>query len=193
VKQPDRIVNPVLFVLLAIPALALLYGAFTDGLGANPVERITHETGEWALRLLIVTLSITPLRRWTGRLWLTRLRRLLGLYGYFYVCLHLLTYMWLDQFFDWITIVEDVVERPYITVGFTAFCLLTPLAITSTDRMVRRLGGRRWRTLHRAAYVAALLGCLHFLWLVKADIVEPLIYAGILGVLLIARVPFRRF
>jgi sulfoxide reductase heme-binding subunit YedZ len=185
--HPERFAKPLLFVLLALPAAFLTAGAFTGDLGANPVERITHETGEWALRVLIAALAITPLRRWTKWHWLARLRRMIGLYAFFYVALHLTTYLWLDQFFDFGAIVEDIVKRPYITIGFAAFLGLLPLAITSTDKMVRRLGGRRWRRLHQLAYPATILACAHFLWLVKADLIEPAIYAGVTIILLVAR------
>jgi methionine sulfoxide reductase heme-binding subunit len=181
-----------LFVALALPALGLIAAIFMEELGANPVEKLTHETGEWALRILILTLLITPLRRLSGWNWLIRLRRMCGLYAFFYAALHFTVYLWLDQFFDLSAIVEDIVKRPYITVGFTAVVLMVPLAITSMDSMVRRLGGKRWRNLHRLAYVCGLLGCLHYLWLVKADLTEPLIYTAVLVVALLARLNFRR-
>lgn len=186
-RDPARIARPVLFVALALPAVALVVAGFTDGLGANPVEKITHETGEWALRILVATLAITPLRRVTGWNWLARLRRMLGLYSFFYVALHLTTWAWLDQFFNLDDILADIIDRPYITVGFAAFCLLVPLAATSTNAMVRRLGGQRWRRLHQLAYVATLLACLHFLWLAKADLTEPLVYTTVTMALLAAR------
>lgn len=185
-----RVIKPTLFVAALIPFALLVKGLFSGGLGANPVETITHETGTWALRLLLVTLAITPLRRLTGWNLLARYRRMLGLFAFFYACLHFTTYLWLDQYFDVAAIIDDIVERPYITLGFTGFVLLLALAATSTDAMVRRLGGKRWRRLHRLAYVAGCAVVLHYLWLVKADVRPPLIYMGILGLLLLARVPF---
>jgi methionine sulfoxide reductase heme-binding subunit len=190
-RTAERILKGVLHLLFITPFVALLAGAFMGKLGANPVEVLTHETGEWALRLLILVLMVTPLRKLTGWNWMVRQRRMIGLYGFFYVVCHLTTYVWLDQFFDLETIFEDIVKRPYITVGFSAFLLLIPLAATSNNAMVKRLGARRWRALHRAAYVAALLGVVHFLWLVKADLREPLVYASVLGVFLCARLPWR--
>jgi sulfoxide reductase heme-binding subunit YedZ len=174
-----------------LPLARLAYGAWAGTLGANPIEVITRATGEWTLILLLVTLSVTPLRRLTGLNWLLRLRRMLGLTAFFYASLHLLTYLWLDQFFDLAAIAKDIVKRPFITAGFTAFLLLLPLAITSTDAMVRRLGGRRWLALHRLVYLATAIGVLHYWWLVKADVREPFFYAVILALLLAARVVWR--
>jgi sulfoxide reductase heme-binding subunit YedZ len=184
-----RVLKPAVFVLALIPLAALVWNALHDGLGANPVEAITFETGKWGLRLLLITLCITPLRRVTGWQSLQRFRRMLGLFAFFYVCLHFLTYLVLDAFFDLRYILEDITDRTYITLGFTSFVLLIPLAITSTNAMVRRMGGQRWRLLHRLAYVAATGAVLHFLWLVKADLREPLIYLAILLVLFAARIP----
>ncbi|MAP10454.1 MAG: sulfoxide reductase heme-binding subunit YedZ [Gammaproteobacteria bacterium] len=189
----ERAVKPCLFMLLAAPFVALVVRAFQDQLGANPVETLTHETGEWALRLMFLTLALTPARmwlRWNGAI---RLRRMCGLYAFFYAVMHFTTYLWLDQFFDIQAIVEDIVKRPYITIGFAAVVVMVPLALTSTNNMIKRLGGARWRTLHRLAYVAAILGAAHFIWLVKADYAEPLIYAGVLAILLLARLPWRRW
>jgi len=185
-----RIAKALVFTAASLPFLALVWDGFNGELGANPVETITRTTGDWALRLLLVTLAVTPLRRLTGWHALTRLRRMLGLFAFFYVALHFATYLVFDQFFSLAGIVDDVVERPYITVGFASFVLLIPLAATSTDAMVRRLGGRRWRRLHRLAYLAAAGGVLHFLWLVKADLREPLVYAAVLALLLASRLPF---
>lgn len=181
--------RPLVFAACAIPVLLLAYRAFAGSLGPNPVEAITQYTGQWALRLLLITLAITPLRKLSGVNALVRVRRMLGLYAYFYACLHLLTYVWLDAFFSLAYIWDDIAKRLYITVGFTAFCLLTPLAATSTNAMIRRLGARRWQQLHRLGYAAALAAILHFLWLVKADLREPLLYLGIFAVLMLARVP----
>lgn len=172
------------FVLSLLPAAGLAAGLFTGGLGANPVEAITHSTGEWALRFLLLTLAVTPLRRLTGYGSLIRLRRMLGLFAFFYAALHLSTYVALDQFFDAAAIVKDVVKRPYITAGFLGFLLMAPLAATSTAGMIRRLGGRRWQQLHRLVYPCAIAAVVHFLWLVKADLTEPLLYAGVLTALL---------
>jgi len=184
-----RALKPVVFVLALVPLGVLVWNAVHDGLGANPVEAITFETGEWGLRFLLITLCLTPLRRISGWQALARVRRMLGLFAFFYVCLHFLTYVVLDAFFDLAYILEDITDRTYITLGFTSFLLLIPLAVTSTNAMMRRLGGRRWRRLHRLAYAAAAGAVLHFLWLVKADLREPLIYLGILLVLFVLRVP----
>ena len=178
-----------LFAAALAPFTALVVSGFTDGLGANPVEAITHTTGEWALRLLLATLAITPLRHLTGWVWLTRLRRMVGLFAFFYLVLHFTTYAVLDASLDLAYVVEDVADRLYITAGFAAFVMLVPLAATSTNAMVRRLGPLRWRRLHRLVYAAGIGGVLHYLWLVKADLREPLVYAGILAVLLAARLP----
>ncbi len=178
-----------LFAAALVPITALVVAGFTGRLGANPVENITHTTGEWTLRLLLVTLAITPLRHLTGWMWLTRMRRMLGLFAFFYLMLHFATYAVLDASLDLAYVVEDVADRLYITAGFAAFVMLVPLAATSTNAMVRRLGPLRWRRLHRLVYAAAICGALHFLWLVKADLREPLIYTGILAVLLAARFP----
>ncbi len=179
--------KPLVFVACALPLVALVIDAFTDGLGVNPVETITHATGDWTLRLLLLTLAMTPLRGLTGWAWPVRLRRMLGLYSFFYAVLHLFTYLWLDQFFDWGAIVHDIAKRPFITVGMLAFVLLIPLAATSTQAMMRRLG-RQWKRLHRLVYVIGIAGVLHYLWLVKADVREPLIYGAPLAVLLLYRV-----
>ena len=177
------------FAAALAPFSALVYAGFTDALGANPVEAITHTTGEWTLRLLLVTLAITPLRRLTGGVWLTRLRRMVGLFAFFYLVLHFATYAVLDASLDLAYVVEDVADRLYITAGFAAFVMLVPLAATSTNAMVRRLGPVRWRRLHRLVYAAGICGVLHYLWLVKADLREPLVYTAILAVLLAARLP----
>jgi sulfoxide reductase heme-binding subunit YedZ len=166
-----------------LPAGALIVGAFTDNLGANPIEYITHETGNFALAFLIVTLAVTPIRRLSGWHQVIRVRRMLGLFAFFYACLHLLTWIVLDQFFDAGAMVEDVMKRPYITVGMAGFVCMVPLALTSTAGMIRRLG-RRWQTLHRLTYVAAIAGVVHFWWLVKADLTEPQRWAAALTLLL---------
>jgi len=188
VQWMDRVVKPLTFALCLVPAGLLLADFLRDNLGANPIEEITHRTGDWTLRLLLVTLAVTPLRRITGLNSLIRMRRMLGLFAFAYAVLHFSTYVVLDQFFALDAIVEDVAKRPYITVGFTAFCLLIPLAVTSTKGWVRRLGGKRWGTLHRVIYVAGAGGVLHYLWLVKGDQPAPVYYAAILVVLLAYRV-----
>ena len=191
--KPNQVqwLKSALFVLCLVPLGWLVWLGTHRGLGANPIEYITHSTGWWTLTFLLITLSVTPLRRLTGWNWLLRLRRMLGLFAFFYVCLHFVTYIWLDQFFDWHSMVKDIAKRPFITVGFTAFLLLIPLAATSTNRMVKRLGARRWQRLHRMVYVIATLGVLHFWWLVKKDIREPLLFGALLGLLLLARLIYR--
>jgi len=171
-----------------LPLVSLGVRALRDGLGANPIEELTHRTGEATLQLLLATLAVTPLRRWLGLAWLAPLRRTLGLLAFGYATLHLCVYITLDRYFEWNTIAEDVGERPYITIGFLGFLCLLPLALTSTRASMRRLG-RRWVALHRLAYVAAIAGVIHFLWLVKADHREPLIYASLLALLLLVRLP----
>lgn len=170
-----------------IPLARLAWLGLHRGLGANPIEYITLSTGWWALGFLMVTLAVTPLRRLANLPWLLRLRRMLGLFAFFYASLHFTTYIWLDQFFDVKEIVKDVVKRPFITVGFAAFVLLIPLAVTSTNAMVRRLGAKRWQILHRLVYLIGALGVIHFWWLVKKDITEPFIFAVLLAALLIIR------
>lgn len=157
-------------------------------LGANPIEFITRDLGDSTLIFLMITLAVTPVRRLTGWSWLIKLRRMLGLFAFFYASLHFVTYIWLDQFFDLQDMVKDVIKRPFITVGFLAFVCLIPLAATSTNGMVRRLGGKRWQALHRLVYAIAIFGVVHYWWLVKRDIREPLLYAGILAVLLGVRI-----
>jgi sulfoxide reductase heme-binding subunit YedZ len=182
-----RLIKPLVFAASLGPLAYLSLGAWQRSLGANPIETITRSTGVWTLRFMLITLSVTPVRRLVGWNELIRVRRMLGLFAFFYGSLHLLTYVWLDQFFDWAAIVKDVAKRPFITAGFSAYVLLVPLAITSTAGMIRRLGGRRWRLLHRLAYATAALGVVHYWWLVKADIRPPRNYAIVLGVLLFAR------
>jgi sulfoxide reductase heme-binding subunit YedZ len=178
-----------LLLLLATPLAVLVARGVAEALGANPVEEVLRETGIWALRLLLVTLAITPLRRLTGWGWLLRFRRMIGVSAFVYALLHFLTFVVVDQGLDLAELAESVVKRPYITVGFTALVLLVPLAATSTDGMVRRLGGRRWKRLHQLVYVVAVLACLHYLWLVKADTLNPLVYTGVLVALLALRLP----
>lgn len=184
--------KPLLFLVSLLPAVLLGYDAYTESLGANPIEEISHITGDWSLRFLLITLSVSPLAILFHAKWLNRFRRMLGLYCFFYVCLHLANYVVLDQYFEWAEIYKDIIKRPYITVGFTAFVLLIPLAITSVNKLVDWMGKPRWLKLHQLVYICAVLGVLHFLWLVKADILEPAIYAAILVVLLGFRAWYRR-
>ncbi|WP_019864599.1 protein-methionine-sulfoxide reductase heme-binding subunit MsrQ [Methylovulum miyakonense] len=177
-------VKAIIFLLALIPFIRLVIGGITDGLGANPIEKITRSTGYWTLTLIMVTLAITPLRKLTGWHWLTRTRRMLGLFAFFYVCLHFLTYLVLDQFFDWGSIIKDIIKRPYITVGFPSFLLLIPLAVTSNNAMIKKLGGKRWRWLHRLVYAVAVGGVVHYWWLVKKDLTNPVIFAAVLAILL---------
>lgn len=187
--QPEQIkwIKAAVFVACLVPLARLAVLGFGDGLGANPIEYITHSTGWWTLAFLMITLAVTPLRRLLNQPWLLRLRRMFGLYAFFYASLHFLTYIWLDQFFDVSEIVKDVIKRPFITFGFAAFVLLIPLAATSTNAMVKRLGARRWQGLHRLVYPVAALGVIHFWWLVKLDVNEPLLFALVLAGLLVAR------
>ncbi len=176
------------FLAALVPLARLVVKGFTVGLGANPIEVITRSTGLWTLTFLMTALAITPLRKLTGLTWLIRFRRMVGLFAFFYGCLHLTTYVWLDQFFDIHSMAKDVVKRPFITAGFTAWLMMLPLALTSTAWAIRRLGGGRWRVLHRLVYVAALAGVVHFWWLVKRDLTQPEIYAWIFGGLMAYRV-----
>ena len=180
--------KPVVFLACLGPLARLGWKAYMGRLGANPIEVITHSTGDWILIFLLVTLSITPVRKLTGQLWLIRYRRMFGLFAFFYAVLHFLTYIWLDKFFDLHEIWADVSKRRFITVGFTGFVLLIPLALTSTTGWIRRLGGKRWQALHRLIYVSAIAGVIHYWWLVKADISKPAQYAFVLSLLLGYRV-----
>jgi methionine sulfoxide reductase heme-binding subunit len=173
-----------IFATALIPFAVLAHRVWTDQLGPNPVETLNRFTGLWTLRFLLITLAVTPLRQLTGHHYLVRFRRMLGLFAFFYVCLHFLSWSLVDKLFDVDEMVKDVVKRPFITVGFTCFLLLIPLVVTSTQGMVRRLGGRRWRALHRLVYAIGIGGVIHFLWLVKSDIREPLLYGAILALLL---------
>jgi len=176
--------KPVVFLFCLGPLARLGWKAYMGLLGANPIEVITHSTGDWILIFLLVTLSITPLRKLTRQLWLIRYRRMFGLFALFYAVLHFLTYIWLDKFFDVHEMLTDVTKRRFITVGFTGFVLLIPLGLTSTQGWIRRLGGRRWLALHRLIYLSAVAGVIHYWWLVKADITKPAQYALILALLL---------
>ena len=184
--------KPIVHLLCLLPLAGLLWAAFSDGLGANPVEKLTHETGQWTLRFLLITLSLTPLRQWTGQAAWIRFRRMLGLYTFFYVSCHFSIWFIADHSLNLGDMIEDIVKRPYITLGFSAFVLMLLLAITSNQAMIRALG-RKWKSLHQLVYLIILLGVLHFIWLVKADYLEPGIYAIIAAVLLAHRVgPIKR-
>ena len=181
------------FALCCVPFAVLLWDAFHNGFagfpdnmdfGANPIEFITHRTGDWTIRFIVITLAITPLRQLLRQPQLIRFRRMLGLFAFFYACLHFATWIGLDKFFDWSEMWKDVLKRRFITVGFAAFVLLIPLALTSTAGMIRRLGGKRWRALHRLIYASAILGVIHYYWLVKSDHRKPLLYAALMAVLL---------
>lgn len=178
-----------LFALSLVPFARLALFAVTDRLGANPIEFITRNTGDWTLYFLCITLSVTPLRRFTSWHWLIKLRRMLGLFAFFYASLHFTTFLWFDHFFDLDEMLRDVVKRPFITVGFTAFLLLIPLAATSTNAMIRRLGGKRWQWLHRTIYVIAPLAILHFWWMKagKHDFAQPILFGSIVALLLLLR------
>jgi len=184
--------KPVVHLLCLAPLLLMLWAAFNDGLGANPVEKLTRETGLWTLRLLLVTLALSPLRQWTGEVAWIHFRRMLGLYSYLYCCCHFSIWFIADHSLDLADMIEDIIKRPYITLGFSAFVLLLPLALTSNRAMLRRLG-RKWKTLHQLVYLILVLGVAHFLWQVKADFLEAEIYAIIAVVLLLHRIaPFKR-
>lgn len=183
-----RLTKIAIFIAALLPLAALAWRGFHEGLGANPIEVITHATGDWTLRLILITLAITPLRNLTRQYWLIGVRREIGLFAFFYAALHFTTYIWLDKFFDLHEMIKDVYKRPFITAGFTAFLLLIPLAITSTAGWIRRLGGKNWQRLHRLIYVSAIVGVTHYIWLVKADVRKPLQYAFVLSILLLYRV-----
>jgi sulfoxide reductase heme-binding subunit YedZ len=182
--MPVGILKLVVFIASLLPLAYYSWGAWHDTLGANPIEAVTRGMGTWTLNFLLITLAVTPLRKFTGWHAALRLRRMLGLFTFFYAVLHLTSYLWFDQFFDWGEIARDIIERPFITVGMAAFVLLIPLAATSSNFAIRRLGGRRWQALHRTVYAIGILAVLHYSWLVKADQSQPLLYGGILVVLL---------
>ena len=183
----NRWTKVVLFVLCLVPLAWLAWRAYQQKLTANPIEFITHYTGDWIIRFLLITLAVTPLRKLFNQPQLARFRRMLGLFAFFYGCLHLMTWLWLDKFFDLSEMWKDVVKRRFITAGMTAFLLMLPLAITSTAGWVRRLGFVRWQRLHRLIYFSALAGVVHYYWLVKSDVREPLMYFGIWAVLMLYR------
>ena len=183
-----RLTKIAIFLAALIPLERLLWKAFHDGLGANPIEVITHATGDWTLILVLTTLSITPLRQITHQYWLIGVRRMVGLFAFFYGTLHFLTYIWLDKFFDVPEMLKDIAKRRFITVGFAAFVLMIPLALTSSAWSIRRLGGKRWRRLHRLIYLTGILAVIHYFWLVKADHRKPIAYGIVLSILLLYRV-----
>jgi sulfoxide reductase heme-binding subunit YedZ len=186
-----RLMKPAVFALCTLPILWLAGRGITDQLGVNPIETVIRYLGDWALRFLLIALAVTPVRVLTGFTWLARLRRMLGLFAFAYVVLHMLAYTGLDRLFDWDALWKDVVKRIYITVGMAAFAMLLPLAITSTDAMVRRLGGRTWRRLHRLAYPAGVAAVIHYILMVKAGYSQPIAYAAILALLLAVRIAKR--
>ncbi len=186
--KDTRFAKLVLFINCVVPLVLLLWDVARKQVGANPLEFVTRTTGMLTLVFLLISLALTPLRRITGLNWLIRFRRMLGLFAFFYGSLHLMTYVAFDRFFHFTTIPADVLKRPFIAIGFTAFILMVPLAITSTDKMVKRLGGKRWARLHRVVYVSGVLGVLHYYMLVKSDVRLPLTFAFLLFVLLGFRV-----
>jgi methionine sulfoxide reductase heme-binding subunit len=188
---PEKFVRALkvpVFLVCLTPSFLLIWKGFHDGLGANPIDVITRSTGKWTLTFLLITLSVTPVRKLSGLTWLIRFRRMLGLFAFFYGTLHLTTYVWLDKFFDVHGMLHDIAKRRFITAGMTAWALMLPLAITSTTGWIRRMGGKRWQKLHRLIYFSAAAGVVHFIWLVKADLRRPFTYGAILTVLLAYRV-----
>lgn len=183
-----RYFKPMVFLACLAPLASLAWRGFHAELGANPIEAITHGTGDWTLRFLLVTLAVSPLRKLTRQYWLINFRRMLGLFAFFYGFLHLMTYVWLDKFFDVHEMLHDIAKRRFITAGMTAFALMIPLALTSTKWAIRRLGGKRWQMLHRLIYASAAAGVVHYIWLVKADLRKPLEYGAVLAALLILRI-----
>jgi sulfoxide reductase heme-binding subunit YedZ len=182
-----RYLKPAVFLACLAPLGWLVWRALHAQLGANPIETVTHSTGDCTLTFLLITLSVTPLRKLTRQYWLINFRRMLGLFAFFYGTLHLMTWVWLDKFFDVHEMLADVVKRRFITAGMTAFALMIPLALTSTKWSIRRLGGKRWQLLHRLIYFSAAAGVIHYIWLVKADLKKPLEYAAVLAVLMLYR------
>lgn len=182
-----RILKLLVFLFCLVPVALLLWEGLHGGLGANPIERVTHATGDWTIRFLLITLTVTPLRKLLGLPALIRFRRMLGLLAFFYGTLHLLTWLWLDKFFDLSDMLADIGKRRFIMVGMLGFSLMVPLAITSTSGWIRRLGGRRWQALHRLVYLSAAAGVVHYYWLVKSDVRMPVTYGVLLGILLLYR------
>jgi methionine sulfoxide reductase heme-binding subunit len=182
-----RYIKPVIFLACLVPLGRLVWRGLHAGLGANPIEAITHGTGDWTLIFLLLTLSVSPLRKLTRQYWIIGIRRMLGLFAFFYGFLHLMTYVWLDKFFDVHEMLADIAKRRFITAGMTAFALMIPLALTSTKWSIRKLGGKRWQALHRLIYFSAAAGVIHYIWLVKADLKRPLEYGAVLALLLLFR------
>jgi methionine sulfoxide reductase heme-binding subunit len=182
-----RYFKPVIFLACLSPLARLAWRGFHAQLGANPIEAITHGTGDWTLTFLLITLAVTPLRKFTHQYWLISFRRMFGLFAFFYGFLHLMTYVWLDKFFDVHEMLHDIAKRRFITAGMTAFALMIPLALTSTKWSIRKLGGKRWQVLHRLIYASAVAGVIHYTWLVKADLRKPLEYGAVLAALLLYR------
>lgn len=187
-----RLIRPALWLLVIVPAIVLTAQLLLDQLGAEPIEALEHASGKWTLRFLAASLAITPLMRFTGWGWMLAQRRFLGLAAFFWALGHLSVYIVLDQFFDWSAIAEDILKRIYITLGMLAFVLLIPLALTSTKSSIRKLGGKRWNQLHRLVYVSAIAGCIHFLWAVKKDLTEPMLYVSVFVVLFALRFIVRK-
>jgi sulfoxide reductase heme-binding subunit YedZ len=187
-----RPVKVFVFLACLAPMFYLCWRIYNQNLTANPIEYITHFTGDWTIRFLVMTLAVTPFRKQLELPELIRYRRMLGLYAFFYACLHfVITYLWFDKFFDLHAIAKDIVKRPFITIGFTAFMLMLPLAVTSTAGWIRRLGGRRWQMLHRLVYGAGIAAVIHYYWLVKSDIRKPVMYGALVAILLGYRLVFR--
>lgn len=189
-EKKIKFVKISIFILCCLPLLRLIVAATQAQLGANPLEFITRNTGDWALYILLGTLVITPARKLMGWSWLIRVRRMLGLFAFFYACCHFICFIWFDHFFEWSEMWKDVVKRPFITIGFTAFVLLIPLALTSTNGMIKRIGAKRWQILHRTIYVIAMLAILHYFWMKagKNDFAQPMIYGAFLVLLLGVRI-----
>lgn len=188
----SRVAKPLVFVLCLLPLSSIVWRIFYGDLGSDPIETITFATGDWTLRFLLITLAVSPFRQWFGLSALLRFRRMLGLYVFFYACCHFLIWFIIDHALSFGDMVEDIIDRPYITFGFSALMLLIPLAVTSNNAMVRKLG-RRWKKLHQLVYAIIILGVLHYLWLTKADYLEPGIYALIAGVLLFQRLNYKKW
>ena len=179
------VLHRLVFLLVCLPMMRLVLLAYRDALGANPIEALTRATGWWSLVFLLITLLVTPLRRVLQWPWLLRMRRTLGLSAFFYALAHFITFIWFDHWFDWMAMFTDVIKRPFITMGFSAFVVLLPLALTSNNYMTRKLGAQRWQRLHRLAYLAPVIAVIHYWWLVKADVREPLYFAIVLALLLV--------
>jgi len=190
-KKINYLIKPIVFLLSLTPFIFLILATVNENLGVNPVETLTHETGQWALRFLLIGLCVTPLRRLLKINWLIKLRRMFGLFAFFYAVLHFMTYIWFDQFFDWNEILIDIPKRPFITIGFVSLVLLIPLVLTSTNAMQRRLK-KKWLKLHKLVYVIPMLVVIHFIWSLKADYSEPLIYTFIFLALMLSRAVYDR-